>query len=255
NQKFADYNLKLSDYEDKINKAIDSIIKNVATSEANKVNERFETWKSSEFLVESDKIAQRVSGASWESTYIPTVEGKISGIQVGTKNLLLNSKERNDFYGGDKTKRIQYTLTEPLKVGQEYTFIFNREIISGESVDKFSIYPYTPASSLLHFNINESTNNKYTFTPTSASTELYIYPNQSGTTANNNTNVKIKNAMLVEGNKIGGYLPAPEDIDNKINNITVGANNILINSAFTKGTDNWRNVGDNTTPLSVVNSG
>ncbi|QSN68394.1 hypothetical protein JTZ62_04355 [Mammaliicoccus sciuri] len=255
NQKFADYKLKLSDYEDKINKAIDSIIKNVATSEANKVNERFETWKSSEFLVESEKISQRVSGSSWESTYLPTVEGKISGIQVGTKNLLLNSKERNDFYGGDKTKRIQYTLTEPLKVGQEYTFIFNREIISGESVDKFSIYPYTPASSLLHFNINESTNNKYTFTPTSASTELYIYPNQSGTTANNNTNVKIKNAMLVEGNKIGGYLPAPEDIDNKINNITVGANNILINSAFTKGTDNWRNVGDNTTPLSVVNSG
>lgn len=255
NQKFADYKLKLSDYEDKINKAIDSIIKNVATSEANKVNERFETWKSSEFLVESEKISQRVSGSSWESTYLPTVEGKISGIQVGTKNLLLNSKERNDFYGGDKTKRIQYTLTEPLKVGQEYTFIFNREIISGESVDKFSIYPYTPASSLLHFNINESTNNKYTFTPSSASTELYIYPNQSGTTANNNTNVKIKNAMLVEGNKIGGYLPAPEDIDNKINNITVGANNILINSAFTKGTDNWRNVGDNTTPLSVVNSG
>lgn len=255
NQKFADYKLKLSDYEDKINKAIDSIIKNVATSEANKVNERFETWKSSEFLVESDKIAQRVSGASWESTYLPTVEGKINGIQVGTKNLLLNSKERNDFYGGDKTKRIQYTLTEPLKVGQEYTFIFNREISSGESVDKFSIYPYTPASSLLTFKINENTNNKYTFTPISASTEFYIYPNQSGTTANNNTNVKIKNAMLVEGNKIGGYLPAPEDIDNKINNITVGANNLLINSAFTKGTDNWRNVGDNTTPLSVVNSG
>lgn len=116
NQKFADYKLKLSDYEDKINKAIDSIIKNVATSEANKVNERFETWKSSEFLVESDKIAQRVSGTEWKENYLP-------------------------------------------------------------------------------------------------------------------------------------------QIDNKFSNITVGANNLLINSAFTKGTDNWRNVGDNTTPLSVVNSG
>src|SRR5699024_3523462 len=166
NQKFADYKVKVSDYEDKINKAIDAIIKNVATAEAEKVNERIETWKSSEFLVESEKITQRVSGAHWEETYLPKVEDKINRIQVGTKNLLLNSKERNDFYGGDKTKRIQYTLSEPLKAGQEYTFIFNREVISGESVDKFSIYPYTPASSLLTFNINEKTNNRYTFTPT-----------------------------------------------------------------------------------------
>lgn len=236
NQKFADYKVKVSDYEDKINKAIDAIIKNVATAEAEKVNERFETWKSSEFLVESEKITQRVSGAHWEETYLPKVEDKINRIQVGTKNLLLNSKERNDFYGGDKTKRIQYTLSEPLKAGQEYTFIFNREVISGESVDKFSIYPYTPASSLLTFNINEKTNNRYTFTPTSPSTEFYIYPSQSGTTANNNTSVKIKNAMLVEGNKIGGYLPAPEETqlqidatNNKVNSYTT---TIEANSSF-----------------------
>src|SRR5699024_6463719 len=90
NQKFADYKVKVSDYEDKINKAIDAIIKNVATAEAEKVNERFETWKSSEFLVESEKITQRVSGAHWEETYLPKVEDKINRIQVGTKNLLLN---------------------------------------------------------------------------------------------------------------------------------------------------------------------
>lgn len=116
NQKFADYKVKLSDYEDKVNKAIDAIIKNVATAEAEKVNERFESWKSSEFLVESDKIAQRVSGANWEETYLPQINDKINGIQVGANNLLLNSAFTNGVKNwrnvGDNTKSLSVSNSD-----------------------------------------------------------------------------------------------------------------------------------------------
>lgn len=116
NQKFADYKVKLSDYEDKVNKAIDAIIKNVATAEAEKVNERFESWKSSEFLVESDKIAQRVSGANWEETYLPQINEKINGIQVGANNLLLNSAFTNGVKNwrnvGDNTKSLSVSNSD-----------------------------------------------------------------------------------------------------------------------------------------------
>ncbi|MBF0793430.1 hypothetical protein [Mammaliicoccus lentus] len=104
NQKFADYKVKLSDYEDKINKAIDAIIKNVATSEANKVNERFETWKSSEFVVESEKISQRVSGTNWEETYLPLVNDKVGTVQESINTYATTIEANSSFIEQNKNQ-------------------------------------------------------------------------------------------------------------------------------------------------------
>lgn len=104
NQKFADYKSKLSDYEDKINNAIDAIIRNVSKSEANKVNERFETWKSSEFLVESEKISQRVSGSSWESTYLPQVNSKVKDVQDSINSYATTIEANNSFIEQNKNQ-------------------------------------------------------------------------------------------------------------------------------------------------------
>lgn len=215
NQKFADYKLKLSDYEDKINKAIDSIIKNVATSEANKVNERFETWKSSEFLVESEKISQRVSGSSWESTYLPTVEDKINGIQVGTRNLLLDSLYQDKATSTSLTYAFfRYYLTTPLKVGKTYTFTCNFNTSDANQSGRTSVRGYTPDNGLIDVDIIEG-KIKVTFVAKVESSAFLVYKDVAGISAHT-LNVNITNAILVEGNKVGGYLPAPEDVQSQI---------------------------------------
>ncbi|WP_239704833.1 carbohydrate binding domain-containing protein [Mammaliicoccus sp. E-M24] len=93
-QKFVAYRTAITNLADKTNAAIDAIIRNVSAGEANKINERFEEWKSSEFLVESDKIAQRVSGSSWQSTYLPEISNKVENmknyVQSRGTNLITN---------------------------------------------------------------------------------------------------------------------------------------------------------------------
>lgn len=232
NQKFADYKEKLSDYEDKINKAIDTIIKNVATAEAQKINERFENWKSSEFLVESEKIVQRVSGSEWEETYLPTISNKIEGIQVGTRNLLMNSKSRKDLASSQSYSFIRYSLSEPLIVDEEYTlscdFITSDPLQSGQT----SIRAYYPENNLETVDIKDGKIH-HTFTAKVNSTQLLIYSDVAGQ-ASDKYDITIENAILVKGNKVVEYAPSPEDaqaqIDNKINNIQVGARNFLLDS-------------------------
>ncbi len=424
-QKFVAYRTAITNLADKTNAAIDAIIRNVSVGEANKVNERFETWKSSEFLVESDKIAQRVSGSSWQSTYLPTVEDKINNIQVGGRNLLLNTRDFGNGWSGNFTGKIlknnnyytplmtasltQIWLVQPFKTEpyteytvsydaytdgtslseiypqirklqddgtdfnpfvsiftnkenyqtvnktiKRYSFTFNSEecnfmrfyITNSAETKSISMIgniklekgnkatDWTPAPEDVENKIDNiqiggrnlllksntfvegtsyALNDYYTsyeipegtlvtlsFKATLGSDRKFfgIYNSGGMVTMTNifpsdmdsngvfkktfrwtktrestgsiaaNTFIRVyhmdssatsKSSIewmkLEVGNKATDWTPAPEDVDSKINNITVGANNLLLNSAFTKGTDNWRNVGDNTTPLSVINSG
>lgn len=48
---------------------------------------RLDTWKSSSFEVDSEKIATRVGESSWEEKYLPVVNQNIDNIQVGGVNM------------------------------------------------------------------------------------------------------------------------------------------------------------------------
>ncbi|MEB6232624.1 synaptonemal complex protein 1 [Mammaliicoccus sciuri] len=219
NQKFADYKSKLSDYEEKINKAIDSIIKNVATSEANKVNERFETWKSSEFLVESDKIAQRVSGASWESTYLPTVEDKINGIQVGGRNLVLDSKTTK--YVNHTAYAKPYELSVDWVVGETYTITIKG---TPNTNHFFGAYVDDGYTALCNLTYNSNKDLWYGTGVAKSSSRnkpklLTIYDMPK----DNNYKATIEWIKLERGNKATDWTPAPEDVQSQIDT----ANNTL----------------------------
>ncbi|WP_323705855.1 carbohydrate binding domain-containing protein [Mammaliicoccus sciuri] len=257
-QKFVAYRTAITNLADKTNAAIDAIIRNVSVGEANKVNERFETWKSSEFLVESDKIAQRVSGSTWSSTYLPQVDDKINGIQIGGRNLLLKS---NTFVEGTSYALNDYYTSYEIPEGTLVTLSFKATL--GSDRKFFGIYNSGGMVTMTNIFPSDMDSNgvfKKTFrwtkvregTSTIATNKfIRVYHMDSSATSKSS----IEWMKLEVGNKATDWTPAPEDVDNKINNITVGANNLLLNSAFNKGTDNWRNVGDNTTPLSVNNSG
>lgn len=258
NQKFADYKVKLSDYEDKINKALDAIIKNVATAEAEKVNERFESWKSSEFLVESDKIAQRVSGTNWESTYLPTINDKIDSIQIGGRNLFFSNKNypntkefifsgwATSLYSNDEVKQM-------VQEGRVYTWSYDMEITNiATSPTEFSknhgfiFYSRNKKTTdvVNHVTMEKTVGNKIrvtkTFTcPSTEDLEILAYSGRYTTNGNTpitfNT-IKVTNMKLEKGNKATDWTPAPEDTqsqidatNNKVNNY---ATKIESNSSF-----------------------
>ncbi|UTH14774.1 phage tail spike protein [Macrococcus equipercicus] len=76
-----------------------------------------------------------------------------------------------------------------------------------------------------------------------AYTAFHIKTNADGTTTNEFATMKYKNFMLVEGNKVGSYQPAPEDAENKIAEIKVTAD-----GALTKAT----NIGNDYVKQSAV---
>ncbi|HEY4543681.1 MAG TPA: hypothetical protein VIG40_03460, partial [Tissierellaceae bacterium] len=58
------------------------------------------------------------------------------------------------------------------------------------------------------------------FTPTAESKEVIVYTAEINSSTIASTDIEIKEAILVEGNKVGDYTEAPEDVDGKITNAT-----------------------------------
>ncbi|WP_204256793.1 hypothetical protein [Mammaliicoccus sciuri] len=229
-QKFVEYRTTITNLADKTNAAIDAIIRNVSAGEANKINERFEEWKSSEFLVESDKIAQRVSGSTWSSTYLPQVDDKINGIQVGGRNLLLDSKERAPINGSSNSKRVVYNLEESIVAGETYTLTYDINVTTGNINNKTTLQFTSNTADRMNITMKPSIKNAYTFVATSNSNEISIYFGTGYTNDNLNSNGTIVNAKLEKGNKPTDWSPAPKDFENKIDNIQIGGRNLLLDS-------------------------
>ncbi|WP_239740258.1 hypothetical protein [Mammaliicoccus sp. P-M59] len=136
-QKFVAYRTAITNLAEKTNAAIDAIIRNVSVGEANKVNERFETWKSSEFLVESEKISQRVSGASWDSTYLPQVNSKIKDVQDSINSYATTIEANNSFIEQNKSQilssvsrsEVDATLAKIATYETSYTITSSKQTI------------------------------------------------------------------------------------------------------------------------------
>lgn len=137
-------------------------------------------------------------------------------MKIGTRNLLLNSKERSDLFGSSTHRRIVYHLTEPLKVGQGYTLTFDMEVTSGDNFGKTTVLPYEPSNGSIDITIDNSTHNKLTFVANVPSTLLLIYSAVNSTPENDTTEIKVTDAMLVEGNKIGDYSQAPKEQEERL---------------------------------------
>ncbi|UXU83289.1 hypothetical protein MUA77_10785 [Mammaliicoccus sciuri] len=143
-------------------------------------------------------------------------------MKIGTRNLLLNSKERSDLFGSSTHRRIVYHLTEPLKVGQEYTLTFDMEVTSGDNFGKTTVLPYEPSNGSIDITIDNSTHNKLTFVANVPSTLLLIYSAVNSTPENDTTEIKVTDAMLVEGNKIGDYSQAPKEQEERLETMETG---------------------------------
>ena len=57
-------------------------------------------------------------------------------MNIGTRNLLLNSEERSDSIINDTHAYITYFLTQPLEVGEDYTILSEVYTTSLNKVEK-----------------------------------------------------------------------------------------------------------------------
>ena len=145
---------------------------------------------------------------------------KIDDIQVGGRNLLLNSKgdfvltPRND--GTDNDNYNFYVFYADMILGETYTISADIEITHG-SFDYVTILPYEEGTK---YNAQIPINKRvsHTFTKQSEKTNrILIYAGVAGKTHGNG--IIIRNVKVEKGNKATDWTPAPEDVEANINNL------------------------------------
>lgn len=175
----------------------------------------------SKYTADQENVVSRLDNAETERQQLSTeINDRVTlseyqNLNIGTRNLMLDTKERDDCIGLDDTFRyIEYQLTRPLTVGNEYTLSYEIYDLSGEPINQVSYLPYEPAGERKDVSV---TDNKVvsTFKAKEKSGKMYLYKGLAGLTDPTKDFV-IKNAMLVEGNKVGDYDKAPEQADTRL---------------------------------------
>lgn len=159
----------------------------------------------------NNSIDSKVNIAKKEiSTSVKSVESKIDGLNIGTRNLLLNSEERSDSIINDTHAYITYFLTQPLEVGEDYTILSEVYTTSPEQSGKVSIRGYFPDNGLINVPIIDN-KIKLTFKAKVPSERILLYKDIAGQSSDK-LDTTFKNTILVKGNKISDYAQAPEDL-------------------------------------------
>lgn len=159
----------------------------------------------------NNSVDSKVKVAKEEiSTSVKSVESKIDGLNIGTRNLLLNSEERSDSIINDTHAYITYLLTQPLEVGEDYTILSEVYTTSPEQSGKVSIRGYFPDNGLINVPIIDN-KIKLTFKAKVPSERILLYKDIAGQSSDK-LDTTFKNTILVKGNKIGDYAQAPEDL-------------------------------------------
>ena len=177
----------------------------------------------------STKYTTPICDSSWEA---------VNGIEVGGRNLVLNSK--GDFVraplntGNSSDNYNHETFKADMTLGETYTISADIEITHG-TFDKVSIYPYEGGTAT-PVDIPANKRVVLTFTKkVSTITRVLIYAGVAGATRGNG--IIIRNVKIEKGNKATDWTPAPEDVDNAIDemgnalqqSITDQSTNILSN--------------------------
>lgn len=211
--KFELYKASVNEYQLAFDNALNSIIKEIASSQA---KDRLDEWKRTEFSTDSDGIIERVAGAkfdskwtdTWRDTVNPAIQ-QVSNITYGSENLLLNSESRSDGANTTTHSFIRYYLTHPLEIGKTYSVKADIVTTDERQSGQISVYPYSPNGARETVNIKDG-KITYTFTAQTESTQFLIYKDVAGQ-SDVDLNVTIEKAILVEGNKVTGWSPAPEE--------------------------------------------
>lgn len=150
-----------------------------------------------------------------------TVEGEIAGaiddIEIGGRNLILNSKEIEI---AASTDNYNYRNVYIFKETGEYTFSAELEL-SGTSKTQATALVYNNGnSSRLHeFTFDTQVRKSVTFKLNIANPNIWLllYAGIPGTT--DGVGAKWKNVKLEKGNKATDWTPAPEDVENRITTV------------------------------------
>ncbi len=184
------------------------------------------------------------------STSVKNVESKIDGLNIGTRNLLLNSEERSDSIINDTHAYITYFLTQPLEVGEDYTILSEVYTTSPEQSGKVSIRGYFPDNGLINVPIIDN-KIKLTFKAKVPSERILLYKDIAGQSSDK-LDTTFKNTILVKGNKIGDYAPAPVELEqNFINTAKENTDNAL-KPITTKVTTNETNISELDKKISLM---
>lgn len=184
------------------------------------------------------------------STSVKSVESKIDGLNIGTRNLLLNSEERSDSIFNDTHAYITYFLTQPLEVGEEYTITSEVYATSSEQSGKISIRGFFPDNGLINVPIIDD-KIKLTFKAKVPSERILLYKDIAGQSSYK-LDTTFKNTILVKGNKIGDYAPAPEDLKQDFLN-TAGENTEnALKPITTRVTTNETNISELDKQISLM---
>lgn len=227
----TEFNTKTGEIEQTANTAkstADSNSQTIATVKGNV--DALSQWKADKGTA-IDQTIDAVTTKVWQND--------IDALDIGTRNLLLDSKKRSDVSGAENSayRYIKYKLSSPLEVGKNYKLIFKYRILNGVPFNEISIRAFNPDTKTWTINSAEDVINTLNFQVTSAgATEILIYMGKIGTSNVATTNIEINEAMLVEGNKIGSYQPAPEDAENRMTEIKQTADGALT-KATTIGND------------------
>lgn len=185
----------------------------------------------------NNSIDSKVNIAKNEiSTSVKSVESKIDGLNIGTRNLLLNSEERSDSIINDTHAYITYFLTQPLEVGEDYTILSEVYTTSPEQSGKVSIRGYFPDNGLINVPIIDN-KIKLTFKPKVPSERILLYKDIAGQSSDK-LDTTFKNTILVKGNKIGDYAQAPEDLQRQTQQVQQDAENAA--KAYADAQDNLK---------------
>ncbi|MGN5882753.1 phage tail spike protein [Staphylococcus simulans] len=213
---------------------------------------------SAELKIQSDRIDSKVSNEQYTAdvnnviSKLNTAESQrtqlsneindrvtineFNSLKVGTRNLLLNSKSRNDGVGTPKYRYVRYQLTEPLEVGETYTLSFYNRVLKGDNHGKTSIMGLTDNTTRFTIDVNNDDITTFTFKADGASKYLLIYNAVAGTEDNDLTEIEVTNAILVKGSHVGDYSVAPEENEQTLNTMQtqINQNGTDINQRATK---------------------
>ena len=150
-----------------------------------------------------------------------TVEGEIAGaiddIEIGGRNLILNSKEIEI---AATTDNYNYRNVYIFKETGEYTFSAELEL-SGTSKTQATalVYNNGNGSRLHEFTFDTQVRKSVTFKLNIANPNIWLllYAGIPGTT--DGVGAKWKNVKLEKGNKATDWTPAPEDVENRITTV------------------------------------
>ncbi|MCI2926678.1 hypothetical protein FH139_02435 [Staphylococcus hominis] len=174
----------------------------------------------SERLQLSDEIKDKVtltkfkSGLSEVKNY---TDNEINNLDIGSENLLLDSERRSDFSNNNTSSFVRLYLSKPLEIGKHYTFACNFITTDERQSGQTNVYPFFPTGTRDTVNIKDG-RITYTFTSQAESTQFLIYKDVVGQ-SNVDLNVTIEKAILVEGDKVAGWTPAPQENEKRLSNM------------------------------------